>query len=260
MVSSASEILTPTNFAGLKIQRPQTQGIDRINMLLYGEAGVGKTWLAGSASAVPTMRNVLYLDAEGGSVTLREWPEVEMLRCTAWQDYTSVYHALKAGGHGYQTVVLDSLSEINEQNREQVMVEMKADPENESRDADVPSLREWGKMQVRLLRLIRLYRDLPMNVIFIAHAERVKLNSGKQKWMPLLNGKTQMKVPQIPDLVFFMYNQEVDGDQKRLLLTAQTDNATAKVRGCRMPAVIGVEEPVTMKTILDYYTTTREKK
>jgi len=246
--------LTPTNFAGLKVDRPQTEGIDRINLLLYGEAGVGKTWLAGSASAVPTMRKVLYLDAEGGAVTLREWPDVEMLRCTQWDDYTRVYHALKAGGHDYQTVVLDSLSEINEQNRERVMQEMKLDPENEGRDEDVPSLREWGKMQVRLLRLIRNYRDLPMNVIFIAHAERVKLNTGKQKWMPLLNGKTQMKVPQIPDLVFFMYNQEVEGEQRRLLLTAQTDNAAAKVRGVRMPAVLGAEETVTMKTILDYYT------
>lgn len=255
-----SEILTPTNFAGLKIQKPKTEGIERINMLVYGEAGVGKTWLAGSASAVPEMRNVLYLDAEGGSVTLREWPDVQMLQTKEWNDYIRIHQALKTGQHMFQTVVLDSLSEINEQNREQVMQEMKLAPDNEDRDEDVPSLREWGKMQVRLLRLIRMYRDLPMNVIFIAHAERVKLNSGKHKWMPLLNGKTQMKVPQIPDLVFFMYNQEVEQEQRRLLLTAQTDNATAKVRGCRMPAVIGDTETVTMQTILNYYKANKETK
>jgi phage nucleotide-binding protein len=249
-----SEVLTPTSFAGLKIEKPSAEAVDKVNMLIYGEAGVGKTWLAGSASRVPAMRNVLYLDAEAGKATLREHPGVEILPCRNWGDYINIYTALKAGGHSYNTVVLDSLSEILEQCKDRVMVEMKADPENESRDEDIPSIREWGKLQVRLLRLIRLYRDLPMNVIFIAHAERVQLKSGKSKWMPMLNGKLQMKVPQIPDIVLFMYNQEVDGQQRRLMLTGQTDTAVAKVRGATMPQIIGAEETVTMETILNYYT------
>jgi len=199
------------------------------------------------------MRNVLYIDAEAGKATLREHPDVEILGARTWADYASIYNALRAGGHNYRTVVLDSLSEIAEQCKEQVMVEMKAEPDNESRDADIPSIREWGKLQVRMTRLIRLYRDLPMHVIFIAHAERVQLKTGKHKWMPLLNGKMQMKVPQIPDIVFFMYNQEVNGEQRRLMLTSQTDIAVAKVRGAKMPQIIGAEETVTMQTVLDYY-------
>lgn len=254
-----SEILTPTSFAGLKIERPDPTKVEKLNMLIYGEAGVGKTWLAGSASRVPAMRNVLYLDAEAGKTTLREHPNVEILPARRWEDYINVYQALRAGGHNYNTVVLDSLSEILEIAKDQVMVEMKADPENESRDEDIPSIREWGKLQVRLLRLIRLYRDLPMHVIFIAHAERVQLKSGKHKWMPLLNGKLQMKVPQIPDIVFFMYNQEVDGQQRRLMLTSQTDIAVAKVRGANMPQIIGADETVTMQTILNYYNEHKEK-
>jgi len=161
-----NDVLTPTSFAGLKIERPDTEAISKLNMLIYGEAGVGKTWLAGSASSVPTMRNVLYLDAEAGKATLREHPDVEIIPARRWDDYISVYNALRAGGHSYKTVVLDSLSEIAEQCKDQVMTEMKADPENESRDADIPSIREWGKLQVRMTRLIRLYRDLPMHVIF----------------------------------------------------------------------------------------------
>lgn len=247
------DILTPTSFAGLKIERPDVHEISKLNMLIYGEAGVGKTWLAGSASRVPSMRNVLYVDAEAGKATLREHPDVEIVPAKTWQSYIDIYNALKAGGHSYRTVVLDSLSEILEQCKDRVMVEMKADPENETRDEDIPSIREWGKLQVRLLRLIRLYRDLPMNVIFLAHAERVQLKGGKHKWMPLLNGKLQMKVPQVPDVVLFMYNQEVDGVQRRLMLTGQTDIAVAKVRGATMPQIIGADETVTMETILNYY-------
>lgn len=247
------DVLTPTNFAGLKIERPDPTTVDKLNMLIYGEAGVGKTWLAGSASRVPTMRNVLYVDAEAGKATLREHPDVEIVPAKKWQNYIDIYNALKAGGHQYRTVVLDSISEILEQCKDQVMVEMKANPENESRDEDIPSILEWGKLQTRLLRLIRLYRDLPMNVIFIAHAERVQLKGGKYKWMPLLNGKLQMKVPQIPDIVLFMYNQEVDGQQRRLMLTGQTDIAVAKVRGATIPQIVGAEETVTMQTLIDYY-------
>ena len=247
------DILTPTSFAGLKIEKPNNDTTDNLNMLIYGEAGVGKTWLAGSASRVPAMRNVLYVDAEAGKATLKEHPDVEIVPAHRWNDYVSIYQALKGGAHRYRTVVLDSLSEILEQCKDQVMVEMKLDPENEKRDEDIPSIREWGKLQVRLQRLIRLYRDLPMNVIFIAHAERVQLKGGKTKWMPMLNGKLQMKVPQIPDIVLFMYTQEVDGAQRRLALTGQTDIAVAKVRGATMPQIIGADEEVTMQAIVNYY-------
>ena len=225
-------------------------------MLIYGEAGVGKTWLAGSAQAVPAMRNVLYVDAESGADTLKEsWPDVELITATRWEDYDRIYNALLAGAHDYRTVVLDSISEILEHCKEAVMEELKMDPENEKRDPDIPSIREWGKLLVRMLRLVRRFRDLPMNVIFIAHAEPVKDRMGKSKWMPLVNGKFQFKLPQIPDVVLFMYRQESDGEQLRLLLTEQTDKAVAKVRGVRMPMLIGAdaENPATMETIMGYY-------
>jgi hypothetical protein len=225
-------------------------------MLIFGEAGMGKTWLAGSAQAVPGMRNILYVDAEAGADTLKQyWPDVELLSANSWYDYDRIYHALLAGAHDYRTVVLDSISEILEHCKEAVMEELKMDPDNEKRDPDVPSIREWGKILTRMLRLVRKYRDLPMNVIFIAHAEQVKDKSGKTKWMPLVNGKFQMKLPQIPDVVLFMYRTEVDGVQRRLLLTEQTDRAVAKVRGVSMPTLIGLddENPSTMTNIMSYY-------
>jgi phage nucleotide-binding protein len=247
------EVLTMQNFGGLKVASAG-QSSRTFNQLIYGEAGVGKTQLAASAHAVPEMAPVLYVDAEAGSSTIKSvYPDVPLVTTTEWEQYNQLYHALKAGGHPYKTVVLDSISEINEHCKTQVMKEMLLDPENERRDPDIPSIREWGKLQVRMMRMIRLYRDLPMNVIFIAHAEQVQLKNGKKKWMPLINGKMQMKLPQIPDVVLFMYVQEVDGEQRRLLLTTQTDNAVAKVRGVNMPQILGAEESVTMSHIINYY-------
>jgi hypothetical protein len=255
-----TETLTPTNFAGLRVSKASERS-RTMNMLIFGESGVGKTWLAASAVECPTLRKVLYVDAEAGDETIKEyWPQVEILRANKWSDYDRIYNALLAGGHEYRTVVLDSISEILEHCKDATMEEMKADPENEARDEDIPSVREWGKILSRMLRLVRRFRDLPLNVIFIAHAENVKQSNGKSKWMPLVNGKFQMKLPQIPDVVLFMYVQSVEGETKRLLLTQQTDKAVAKVRGVTMPQVIGVEEEVTMKQILSYYTKAKDVK
>lgn len=250
-----AEVLTPTSFAGLKITRPADLQLN-VNMLIYGEAGVGKTWLAGSADAVPEMRNVMYIDAESGASTLKQsWPKVKLVSTTKWDDYDRLYNALLAGAHDYRTVVLDSLSEIIEHCKEAIMEEMVAKPQNADRDEDLLGIQEWGKVLTRMLRLVRRFRDLPMNVIFIAHAEPTKDKMGKIKWMPLVNGKFQMKLPQIPDVVLYMFMKEVEGEQKRLLLTQQSDKAVAKARGVDMPTIIGADDknPATMANIMGYY-------
>lgn len=266
-----TQVLTPTQFAGLRISKSGALAKPGdvkpgLNILIYGEAGMGKTWLAGSAQDVPEMRKVLYIDAEAGRNTLDEyWPGIDILPATQWGNYEALYHTLYAGGHEYRTVVLDSISEILEHCKEAVMEEMKLKPDNEERDPDVPSVREWGIILTRMMRLVRRFKDLKLkgiNVIFIAHAEQVKEKSGKVKWMPLVNGKFQAKLPQIPDMVFWMFMQTLgEGEEpSRLLLTQQSDKAVAKTRGVsNMPRIVGIEHEVTMKTIMDFYNASRKQ-
>jgi hypothetical protein len=45
---------------------------DYLNIILYGDFGVGKTWLAGSSVFVPGMRDILYISLEGGEKALKE--------------------------------------------------------------------------------------------------------------------------------------------------------------------------------------------
>jgi hypothetical protein len=266
-----TEVLTPTQFAGLKITKTGITApkpgevIPGLNILIYGEAGIGKTWLAGSAHEVPTMRNLMYVDAEAGRNTLDEYfPGITILNTNNWYQYEDIYNGLYAGGHDYRTVVLDSISEILEHCKEAVMEEMKTKPDNEDRDPDVPSVREWGIILTRMLRLVRRFKDLKLkgiNVIFVAHAEQVKTKSGAIKWMPLVNGKFQMKLPQIPDMVGWVYMTSLaDGEEPvRVMLTQQSDKAVAKTRGVKdMPRNVGVEEPLTMKTIMGYYERSRK--
>lgn len=261
-----TQVLTPTQFAGLPITKTGAAAKPGeikpgLNILIYGEAGMGKTWLAGSSQGVPTMRKVLYIDAEAGRQTLDEyWPGMDIIPATAWGNYDALYHTLYAGGHEYRTVVLDSISEILEHCKEAVMEEMKGKEDNADRDPDVPSVREWGIVLTRMLRLVRRFKDLKLkgiNVIFIAHAEQVKNpKTGKWKWEPLVNGKFQKKLPQIPDIVGWLYLATPEEGQEpvRVMLTQQSDQAVAKTRGVsNMPRNVGVDAPLTMETIMSYY-------
>lgn len=52
--------------------RELEESFDWMNGVIYGDYGVGKTWLAGSTIFVPEMRDVLYVALEGGEKGLRE--------------------------------------------------------------------------------------------------------------------------------------------------------------------------------------------
>ena len=72
--------------AGLPINKV-TEHPPFFNMLVYGESGVGKTTLAGSADEVAEMRKVLIIDIEGGTLSIRKkFPNVEVVRVKNWPD------------------------------------------------------------------------------------------------------------------------------------------------------------------------------
>jgi phage nucleotide-binding protein len=242
----AIETLTPRYLAGLPITKAQKR-TPFINILIYGNSGVGKTRLGGSADEVPSMRKVLVVDVEGGTLTLaHSHPNVDVVRVKTWDEVQAVYDALYGGGHGYNTVVLDSLTEIQKFNMEQIMFEL---PEDSKTDLDVPSMREWGKNLNQMRRFVRAFRDLEMHTVFTCLAQVVKTKLGATERKPYLNGKLADEVAGFLDIVVYMYKLDVDGENQRLLLTEATDEFTAKDRTNKLPTVI--KQP-TMAEILKY--------
>lgn len=244
-----TEVISPANLAGLPIMKVKEQE-PFFNLLLYGEWGVGKTRLAGSADAVAGMRKVLFVDIEGGTLTLRNcYPDVDVLRVKTWDDMQNVYNELFATNcGGYNTIVIDSLTEIQKFNMNDIMRQV---IENDSeRDPDIPALRDWGKNIEQIRRFVRAFRDLPCNTIFTALVKSEKDNkTGVVTKKPSLSGKLGDEVAGFLDIVLFMYMKEVDGEQKRLLLSTSTESIHAKDRSNKLPGV--VEEP-TMQTLHDY--------
>jgi len=235
---------TARTIAGLPVT-PVQQRSPYLNILLYGDSGVGKTTLAGSADAVPAMRPVLFIDIEGGTESLRTvYPKVDTVRVTTWKEMQEVYNALHRGDTGYQTVVLDSLTEIQKFNMYHIMEELIKTKGDANRvDPDVPSMREWGKNLEQIRRFVRGFRDLPMHTLFTALARNDKdQQTGLSTIKPSLSGKMADEVAAFLDVVAYYYVKDVQEDDetttKRLLLTRKTSKHIAKDRTGNLPMVV----------------------
>jgi len=255
MTKAKEEVLTQKTLGGLQVQTV-TEVSDFINLLVYGNPGAGKTVLAGSSDGVPELRPVLFIDVEGGTLSLRDrFPDVEVVRVQSWNDMQLIYNERYAMEHDYDTVVLDSLTEMQKFSMYNIMRQVIQD--NPDRDPEVPSIREWGKNIEQIRRLVRAFRDLSMNTILTALAVTDKdSDSGKIVTRPSLSGKLAMEVGGFVDIVGYIYTKVIDGEVQRLMLTQGTDRVIAKDRSDTLPSV--VEHP-DMSVLYTHIFETRDK-
>lgn len=221
-----------------------------LNLLIYGEAGTGKTVLSGSSDEVPEFRKVLILDVEGGTMSIdHRYPEVDVIRLTDFSKMNDIYEELwRRKDHGYGCIVLDSLTEMQKLSMASIMGgEAWKNPEI---DPDIPSMRNWGKNINQIRRLVRQFRDLPVPTIFTALVQEEKdERTGRLLRKPALSGKLASEVAGFFDIVGYLYIKETQGQQTRYLLTSGAEGVVAKDRSERLPPLL---ESPTMKTIYDF--------
>lgn len=240
-------------FAGLPVTTVG-EGTGYLKALIYGIPGAGKTVFAGSTYEVEEMKPVLYLDIEGGTLSIEErWPKLERVRVrseydqrgrvkrTAWQQCWEVYEALKRGEGGYATVVVDNLSEAYQLCMRDTMVQRHED--NDNIDEDVPDLRAYGKSGSQLRRWVRHLRDLDANVIFTAHEMAKTTDEGiVLANTPSFPGKLPIELAGFMDMVLYLYTKTKKvGDEQvleRKMMTATTGKYMAKDRSGKLPLVL----------------------
>jgi hypothetical protein len=210
---------------------PVPEDVPYLNLLVYAETGVGKTRLAGSAAEVEGMYPVLACDTEGGTLTLRQFPEeirkrIEIVKYKDRKEIEKLYNELAMDTSGYyKTVLLDSATEIQDMDMIAIMKDVvKRDPD---RDIDVPSQREWGVSRSHMRKIIRAYRDLPMHTIITALVIEDKEEGRKPRYYPSLPGKLKSEIGGFVDIVGYMYKND---DQKRTIQFEGTQRVIAKDR------------------------------
>lgn len=208
--------------------KPPQELLNWLNLLIYGEPGVGKTWLCGTAEDSKATSPVLFLDVEGGVTTLRKRKGLDVVSVRTMEQIVSVHKELYTNPGYYKTVVVDSLTELQKLDMREIMKE--AANRNPNQDEDVPSMREWGKSGERIRRIVRAYRDLPMNTIFTAHTIIDKDANNATNYAPSLPGKLRAELPGFLDIVGYMYTFVEDDLTVRRVQFAKTKNVTAKDR------------------------------
>lgn len=244
-------VLTPQSLGGLEIATVQQQATT-FNAILFGDSGVGKTRLAGSASEVPEMSPILFLDIEGGMQSLKHlYPNVAVIRVKTFEQLKKAYDALFDGDHPFKTVIVDSLTEAQKFGMYDIMA--RAVVKEPNRDPDLPGIGEWGKNTEQMRKFVRAFRDLPnVNTIFTAlRMDDRNPRTGVTTTLPNLSGKLAREVPALVDEVLYYYIKNVGGQYKRLLLTTKTEEIVTKDRSDNLPAI--VQEP-TMQLLYDYIT------
>lgn len=195
--------------AGFTAEDPQE--LKDISILLYGGAGSGKTSLSATASKVPEMAPVLYLDFERGTLPLRDWGDLDNLTIVhldTWAEtnkfiYQVVRPAMQARTFPYRTVVLDSVDSL----QELIVNESKAaNPGNNY----VP----WTAAYDNVVTLVDAFRRVnDVNLIVITHVDRMTNSvTGETQVGPAFKGNQSGKhMPSKFDFVALMRSWEDKG-------------------------------------------------
>lgn len=205
----------------------------RISVITHGSWGTGKSWLAATC---PGPR--LVLDIEGGQEDTpqekHEWdlrkplPKLGndvsvIVDITSWDTVEQAMSILESGDHPFESVVLDSISELQKVLKDRI---------SNGPDA-VFDQQAWGRLLNNLEGLSRRLRDLTrkgaarrVNVVITAGTDDEKV---KKKY--LLQGGIRKNLSGLVDLVGYLSVEKGnDGQQIHVLRIQPSELIEAKCR------------------------------
>lgn len=196
-----------------------------VKVLVYAESGAGKTVLCATAPAP------IILSAESGLLSLKKF-KIPVIKIATLADMQEAYTWIKAGKQGadqFQTVCLDSITEMGEVVLANAKLTVK-DPRQ-----------AYGELIEKITKLIKQFRDLEgKNVYMSAKMDRSKDDiSGLTQFGPSMPG--QKMGPAMPYLFDEVFNLRIcstkDGVKYRALITEPDLQYVAKDRSGTLAAI-----------------------
>jgi AAA domain len=214
-----------------------------LNAIVYGNSKQGKSWM-GDTTPAPR----LVLDAESGSRFTPskkvQWnPSVDappkydgtwdtaIVPVRQYRDIDTAYAWLNAGKHDFKSVVLDSISEIQQRAVDSIA------------GANLMKTHDWGTLLRTVSDMVRKFRDLVTNpvkpldaVIYIAMAKQRQ----DGVWAPYVQGGLATVLPFYVDLCCYLTTvQTEDGAAVRRLFIENVPGYEVGQRvGGRLPQFI----------------------
>lgn len=214
------------------------------NVILYGRAKAGKTSAACTAPGP-----ILYVNLQGPNaldyartVARQRGTRVDEVRIAKDEDprdkLRSVVALLKSDESDYRSVVIDTIGNV----RDRIAFAI---------GGDQPSLPQWGKVGKAIVDIVLTLRDLPVNVVLLAHAEVKDSDEGDRIVQPLVGGRATGDVLAEVDVIG--YCQPVQDENGGNRYVAQLIQARGREAGDRSGA-LGPVRDLDLTEWLETYT------
>lgn len=150
-----------------KLSEPKTSMLD-YSWLIYGEKKIGKTSLCAQ------FPGAFFLMCEPGGKGLRIFQKP----VAKWTDLTGYLDLLEKGGHGFKTVVVDTVDKCYERCWEFMLKKLCIEHPHDENDFG----KSWGLIEGEFVRQMTRLLNLPMGTVFISHAaeKEVKTLEGEK--------------------------------------------------------------------------------
>lgn len=156
---------------------------DYINVLVYGESGVGKTVFAGSD-------NVLFIAPEDdGTLSAKRFGSTaEKWTVKKWDDLQDAYDWIYDNpDHGYKWIVIDSITEMQKLLQRKILDdEVEKKP---GRDIDLMEIQDHQKWQNMMLRFVKAFNALPVNMLYTGLVQTLSKPDGTEFYTVDLTGQ-----------------------------------------------------------------------
>jgi len=191
----------------MKIQKTSEYKFSpKLNILLYGEPKVGKSFFCTTAP------NPLIADAESGYRYMSQNNiDIPIAEIETWEDMIDFYkESLKSN---YETIIIDPVNELLEKLIKSAKINRLY---IQSTDKDALSMRGWGYVKGKMREMLKAFRDLNKNVIFVAHTKTEEKN-GINKIGPKLDANLSQDFMAMMDIIGYMAIMNEGKEVKRMI-------------------------------------------
>ena len=193
----------------------------KVKALIYWSSGSGKTVFWGTAP------KPIFASAESGLLSLWQ-KEVPFVEINSIKDLEELLEFLQKGDHDFETVVIDSITEVNDIIKQEI----------EKKTGKPMQLNDWWTLSKKIKDLLRAFRDLPMHTLLISQETIERDGDTITKILPSLNGKSSTEIASFMDVVWYLY---IDKTGERKIITSSDPRFITKDRSNKIGNVADID-------------------